>query len=245
MRILFCAALAALAVSAASCSKDDDNHSDPEGTVSLNMLDEQNGKTVLEDSGIYIDKAQNFVANGNCDLFVLGKSGGLGGAQVKSFDTPVSQAAVQTGYAYAACRPQALMRFPSGKLALPIGNSDVNFMKMYVVSQLKDGEKTVGAVVKYALLRPQTNGLPEPEGRVLTISPDNFVQLDQEVPLKLSTADFEYKLMDDGYSIACEKRGRQLVFTLGDWLPDHTFTLYLRIGVSYAKVYVRTEGLRR
>lgn len=115
------------------------------------MLDELNGQTRLENSGIYIDKAQNFVGNDYCDLFMLGKSGGLGAVSVKGFDTPASQAAVQVGCGYAACRSRTLMRFPSGKLALPIGNSEVNSMKMYVVSQLKDGDKVIGATVKYTL----------------------------------------------------------------------------------------------
>ena len=89
MRILFYAALAVLAFSAPSCN-DDDNYSDPEGTVSLNMLDELNGKTLLENSGIYIDKAQNFVGNDYCDLFMLGKSGGLGAVTVRPRCSPVT-----------------------------------------------------------------------------------------------------------------------------------------------------------
>ena len=52
--------LAAFAVGVSSCS-DDKIPGDPEGTVTLNMMDESNGKTMLDDSGIYIDKAQNFV----------------------------------------------------------------------------------------------------------------------------------------------------------------------------------------
>ena len=53
--------LAAFAVGVSSCS-DDKIPGDPEGTVTLNMMDESNGKTMLDDSGIYIDKAQNFVS---------------------------------------------------------------------------------------------------------------------------------------------------------------------------------------
>ena len=70
--------LAALVSGMFSCSDDDKVPGDPEGTVTLNMLDEQNGKTLLDDSGIYIDKAQNFVCGNNCVLFALGKVGGLG-----------------------------------------------------------------------------------------------------------------------------------------------------------------------
>ena len=75
--------LAAFAVGVSSCS-DDKIPGDPEGTVTLNMMDESNGKTMLDDSGIYIDKAQNFVSGDNCVLFALGKVGGLGAVAPKS-----------------------------------------------------------------------------------------------------------------------------------------------------------------
>lgn len=235
MRILFCAALAVLAFSASSCN-DDDNYADPEGTVSLNMLDELNGKTLLENSGIYIDKAQNFVSNDYCDLFMLGKSGGLGAVTVRSFDTPVTQAAVQPGYGYAACRPQALMRFPSGKLALPVGNSEVNYMKLYVASQLKEGDKTIGAMVKYALVRPETYGLPEYDSTVLTVNWNNGLDYGDKLSITLSDSDFEYDFHGDE-TISCEKKGRKLIFCLEGYRSG-VYTLFLRIRGSYTRVNV-------
>ena len=80
--------LAAFAVGVSSCS-DDKIPGDPEGTVTLNMMDESNGKTMLDDSGIYIDKAQNFVSGDNCVLFALGKVGGLGAAPLTSACTSI------------------------------------------------------------------------------------------------------------------------------------------------------------
>lgn len=65
--------LAAFAVGVSSCS-DDKIPGDPEGTVTLNMMDESNGKTMLDDSGIYIDKAQNFVSGDNCVLLRSARS---------------------------------------------------------------------------------------------------------------------------------------------------------------------------
>lgn len=240
MRILYCAALAALAFSAASCS-DDDTPSDPEGTVALNMLDEQNGKTLLGDSGIYIDKAQNFVAGGNCLIFALGKSGGLGAVKVNSFENPVQQAAVQAGYGYAAVRPSALMEFSSGKLALPIGNNGVNYLKFYVVSSLSAENKTVGAAVKYAAVMPEAYGLPEYGSTVLRIDGANYNHLGQEVSFSLPSKDVEYYLRNEGYDIYCEQRGSKLVFRLEDWFA-HEFELYLRIRGSYTKVYVDVDA---
>lgn len=234
-------AFAALTLAGAACSDDDKVPGDPDGTVALNMLDEQNGKTVLGNSGIYINKAQNFVGNNDCDLFALGKSGGLGAVEVKSFDNPTRQAAVQAGYGYVAVRPGALMTFPSGKLALPIGDSNVNYLKIYVVSALTEEDKTIGAAIKYALAVPEAHGLPAYGSTVLTINDNDYHQLGQEVSLALPADDTEYYFINDGYKISCEKRGRKLVFWLNDWFA-HEFELYLRIRESYTKVYVNVDA---
>lgn len=241
-KILLPLFLAALAFGASSCSDDDKVPGDPEGTVTLNMLDEQNGKTLLGDSGIYIDKGQNFVAAGtNYDLFVVGKTGGLGAVVPKSLDTRAEQAAVQAGYGYVAARRSDQMEFPSGKQALRIGDTRVKYIKFYVVSPLSQEDKTVGAAVKYAAVMPETYKLPEYGSTVLRIDDSNYDHLGQEVILSLPGGDTEYKFIDDGYDIYCEQRGNKLVFRLGDWFA-HQFELYLRTQGSYTKVYVDVDA---
>lgn len=42
-----------------SCGDDDDNK-DPEGSVTLNMMNEGNGKTLLGQSDVYINNSNNF-----------------------------------------------------------------------------------------------------------------------------------------------------------------------------------------
>ena len=69
------AAVAALLFGAVSCSKDE-TPGDPEGTVLLNMYNEQNGKTLLSDSDIYINDAGNFISPASCQLFMLGERSG-------------------------------------------------------------------------------------------------------------------------------------------------------------------------
>lgn len=54
---------AVLSLALVACS-DDDAPSDPAGTVTLNMLDAENGKTYLESTGFYINEADNFNSNG-------------------------------------------------------------------------------------------------------------------------------------------------------------------------------------
>lgn len=242
-KILWPLFLAAIVGGAPSCSDDDQIPGDPEGTVSLNMMDEGNGKTLLDDSGIYIDKAQNFATGGNCVLFALGKVGGLGAVAPKSLETGTSVAAVEAGHGYVAVRPRALMSFPSGKQAMPIGDMDVNYLKIYVVSPLTAENKTVGAAVRYVAARPESYKLPEYGSTVLRIDRSNYDHLEQEVSLSLPAGDVEYKFLDDGYAIGCEQRGGKLYFRLEDWFA-HEFSLYLRIRESYTKVYVEVDLLR-
>ena len=216
--------LAAVVGGAPSCSDDDGVPGDPEGTVSLNMMDESNGKTVLDNSGIYIDKAQNFVTGGNCVLFAFGKVGGLGAVAPKSLETSTTIAAVEAGHGYVAVRPGTLRSFPSGKMAMPIGRQDVNYLKIYVVSPLTAESKTVGAAVRYVTAMPGTYKLPEYGSTALS----------------LPGGDVECDLIDNGYDIRCEQRGGKLYIRLGGWFARR-FELYLRSRESYTMVYVDVD----
>ncbi len=225
--------LLALGIVAFSACSNDDAPSDPEGTVALNMLDEANGKTMLEDSGIYIDSGQNFVAGSNCDIFVLGQAGSLGAASIGNLSTPVSRAAVVSHQGYVACRPSALMKFPSGSLALPIGRSDVNYMKFWVQSPLKNDGKTIGAALKFVLLQPKTYGLPEFD------STKDFIMSDHgQLTMTLSSADFEYDFNAPDDYFKCEKKGRKLVITTLNYHVGD-YTLWLRIHESYTKITIK------
>lgn len=93
----------AFVLTAASCSKDE-TPGDPEGTAMLNMYNEQNGKTLLDDSDIYINDAGNFISPSSCQLFMLGARSGLGAVDVSSLTNPAPEVAVMKGYGYAAVR---------------------------------------------------------------------------------------------------------------------------------------------
>ena len=117
-RFLLPLVCAALAFGVASCS-DDDTPGDPAGTAMLNMLDEHNGRTLLDDSDIYINDAGNFVSGGDCSLFMLGEASGLGAVRIASLRNPVPEAAVSPGQGYAAVYSAAAIQFPSQCVALP------------------------------------------------------------------------------------------------------------------------------
>lgn len=230
-------AFAALLCSAVACSDDEGTPADPAGTVTLNMMDESNGKTLLAE-GIYIDDGQNFVAAGtNYDLFALGRSGGLGAVAPQRFDTPAQRVAAEVGCGFAAVPRRLQMDFPSGAVALEAGAPDVSYLKIYVVSQLISENKPSGAVVRYVQARPADYGLPATGSTALVIRHSDYPGLGSECMLWLPTADFEYVFEGDPRTIVCEKRGNALVFSLNDWVLGKS-TLYVRVRESYVKLII-------
>ena len=59
-----------------NCS-DDDTPDDPADTITLNMLNEHNGKTYLGESKTYINEANNFVTSSNF-ISDVGNGAGVG-----------------------------------------------------------------------------------------------------------------------------------------------------------------------
>ncbi len=227
--------LAAVALTTGVACSDNDSSGDPEDTVALNMLDEDNGKTLLVNSGIYIDSGMNFVTGDDCLLFSAGKRGGLGSISPDSFDNPVPRIAVQSGHGYFAVRPRALRSFPSGAKALPIDGS-TDYIRFYVLSPLKQGDRTVGAAVKYQVAEPETYGLPRFGSTVLTFNRATYD--DERLTLTLPTSDFEYDFNDYGQVFECSKDGRKLHFRLVEYPDLGSYALWIRVRGSYTRVHV-------
>ena len=218
--------LALTILSAVSCSKDDGG-GDPVGTVSLNMLNEENGKTLLGNSDVYIDKANNFYGR-SCLISSLGKKGRLVNLP------PVLQgmsekAAVEPGDAYQVFRNAALREFPSGKMAVNIAG---DYYNVYVVSQITQNDQVIGANVRYMLANVPANGLPEYESTLEPLTYNN-----QEVEIVLPTADFEFEADSGNWSeISFEKVGKKLIVTLTEYHQRDYIDIYIRIGDSYTYV---------
>ncbi|WP_346702123.1 DUF5036 family protein [uncultured Alistipes sp.] len=233
---------AALAGTTLSCSKDDGDPADPAGTAMLNMFNEQNGKTILSDSDIYIDDAGNFVSPGSCQLFMLGKGSGLGAVRISDLQNPAPQVAVVKNYGYVAVRGVAAYKFPSQCVALPLdAEIDANLLRFYVMDNITDPERgTLGAVVKFVIERPQSYWLPEWDSVPYQLDYTSK-SLGDEVSVVMPSDNFEAELNGNG-EIVCEKRGRNLVFRMIDW-PAYgsvktRYTLRLRVGESYTQVQV-------
>jgi len=235
-KIVFAAcAVAALAMFAA-CSKDDKSE-DPAGTVMLNMHNESNGKTMLE-GAIYIDDSNNFVGS-DCLLMSTGKADGVGGIGFTSIGHLTDQIAVRSGCGYAAFRPNSLMQFPSGKYAVPAGRTDVNYLKIYVVSPLKKRDEIIGAAVKYAAVTPSGYELPEFGSEVIVLGRYTA----DSATLTFSTVDFEYDFNDAAGQFEVRKDGNKLIFRPADYTYAYSgsYTLFVRIRESYTKVYVTVD----
>ena len=216
--------VSAFVLTAASCSKDE-TPGDPAGTAMLNMYNEQNGKTILDDSDIYINDAGNFVSPSSCQLFMLGARSGLG---------TVDASALKRG---AAARV-----FPSHDVALPLDpDLGVNYLKFYVQENIEDSERgTLGAVVKFVIGTPRNYWLPEWGSTPYRLDYSSK-SLGDKISVSLPGDNFEAELDGEG-QLSCEKQGRNLVFTLLDW-PAHGsvttyYTLRLRVGESYTQVRV-------
>ena len=140
-----------------SCSKDDDIPNDPTGTVTLNMLDERNGKTFLGVSDVYINKANNFHSSSSL-LTDIGSAAGLGSQKAPVLNNLVREAAVQPGHIYQVFDYEAVREFPSGIRAVAVGAA---YYQAYAVSPIQSETDRIGTVVKYVSVYPDSQGLPE------------------------------------------------------------------------------------
>jgi len=154
----FAAALL-LMFAAAACSKDG-AATDPEGTVSLNMLNADNGAILLGDMDVRIDNSDNFSCK-NCKIAEIGPVGGLSAIDRHILANLARRAAVKAGCGYAVYRDCDILEFPSGAKAVL---ADAIYYRMRVESRLADTEtqEPIGAHVKYLAARTERHSLPLP-----------------------------------------------------------------------------------
>lgn len=148
--------LAAVWLAGTSCSDDDAPH-DPADAVALNMLDEENGKTLLGESDVYINNANNF--HGSQSLIAeVGRSNGVGAASAPRLENLVREAAVTPGHLYQVFDARTIRDFPSGTRAVL---ADAGYYRLYVESALTGPNGVTGARIKYVLVYPDKRGLPD------------------------------------------------------------------------------------
>lgn len=228
--------LTVITLFAVSCSNNDDNddNTDPSGTIALNLYNESNGKTMLGNSDVYIDKANNFYGP-SCLIANLGKKKGLGSMSDPVLDGVSIRVAVEQGSGYNVFKNAATYEFPSGTLAL---NITADYYNVYVASQIKQNDVVVGANVKFVLMDVPKYGLPEYNKLIGTL--DHLDGNEMELSIDLPSSDFEYETAfgsSDYYTLEHEKVGNKIVVRLIDYRLDDIFGFYIRIKNSYTYVY--------
>ena len=138
-----------------------DNTVEPEGAIALNMLNEDNGKTTLGESGVYLDKSNNFTGR-NVFLSDLGPMSNLGFvSDIKAL--PVAdKVAATVGHGYLVYAEETRREFPSKNTAFAVGHT---YYKMYIESAIEENK---GVRVKYIPVTIPTGVLPEPETDITT-----------------------------------------------------------------------------
>ncbi len=229
----FAAALLLL-FTAVGCSKDD-APTDPEGTVSLNMLNSDNGHTWLGSMGVYIDSGDNFVCR-SCSMAEAGPSGGISSIDRLLLNNLAKQVAVREGYGYAVYRDEDVLRFPSGQTALL---ADAVYYRMRVDTRLTDSEtgESVGAQVKYKIDRAERYSLPMPEEYVYDMR-NSYSYWVTDLPLD------EIDEMFVDWPLVIEEVGdpesRMVLVSRADGADSNICRLYMRQNDvwSYALIYI-------
>lgn len=221
-------------ISLTSCN-DDDDLKDPDTTITLNMMNEKNGKTIIGESDVYINNSNNFKTS-SCYLTDVGETSGIGFNIQPQLNNLTQEAAVIPGHLYQIFHRNVMRNFPSGNRAILIGTG---YYKVYVVSPINNGNENTGATVKYVLEYPATKGLPENEkiiGKVDNIGD----QVEFSLPKDAEYAFSDY-LNNERNSFDIRTENGKLKITLLESIdkihgPYGHYGIYIRSGAVYTEV---------
>lgn len=224
--------LAFCSITFIGCDKNDEAP-DPEGNVTLNMMNEDNGKTLLGASDLFINRANNFQTQ-SCYLVDQGKTYGLGASFPLTLDNLSQESAVLQGHMYYVYAKNSLRNFPSGKQAISVGSE---FYKAYVAAPITSESTITGAQVKYIIAHANSDRLPAP-GTTVIGNLNNWgdsctYDLPQDAELMYSSY---LELYADSFEIRQENGVLKIIFKDypdSESGPYGIYTLYLRSGSFY------------
>ena len=225
-----------------ACSDDDDIDLFPEGTASLRMMNEDNGRTLLGNSDVYITNEGNFTSDAS-PLFDMGPCKGIGDIHMPDFINMAPSVAVEPGHGYVVCNADYVTQFPSGTYAIA---ENSNVYRVYVDTWIRDKEDNItGANVRFLLGKP-TDGMPawdSTAGTIYMVRPTDRIE---PVRIDLPEGDIEVKYLgDDTQTLTHSISGRTLTITKQDfYIPgsDHAeYSLLVRSGHVYTRLTVRAE----
>lgn len=222
-----------------SCN-DDHTIEDPADTITINMLNENNGKTFLGRSNVYINEANNFYSTSNF-IADAGNGQGVGAKVPLSLTSLTQEVAVTPGHVYQIFDKNILMDFPSGNRAIQVGAS---YYQAYVVSTINDKDIITGATVKYTSIVAESNQLPEYDRNLGALH-----QIGNKVEITLPRNSEYYIDEHDGEkkgSFYIEYTRNKLILTLAKSPsqisgPYGDYDIYIRLNNMFTVVNFRVE----
>ena len=135
-----------------------------------------------------------------------------------------------------AFKEEAVKQFPSGKFALALAG---DYYQFYVGSEIMKEEKRVGAVIQFALINPEADGLPAYDSTIGTVVSGYEDEIVREFP---KDTEFSYDSdLEDLFQITTEG-GILKVTLLPSWSDIRgNYAIYARHNEVYTKIYVKVE----
>lgn len=245
MKDLFGILLLFLCVSGFAGCDDDEEGIDffPEGTSTLRMMNEENGKTVLGNSDMYITKEGNFKSEG-FPLFDMGEKAGIGDIDMPNFVNMAAEVAVHPKHGYLLCDHYDVYTFGSQEKAI---REDADVYRVYVDSWIQDKEgNEIGANVYFLLGKPNLDEhgqIPAWDSLIGTLTwnydKGETNTLDLALPVS-NPNDVEVEFVtEEGEEYVSYSLGENSIsFGLKDYVMDVDYRLRIRCGHIYTEVTI-------
>ena len=201
---------------ATSCSEDETSQA---SFNSLNMLDENHGKTLLGETGVYINGSMNFRSD-SWQVIDLGISSSFPSKTMPNLDNLSSEISVLPNHRYACCNTENVLTFPSHKNAYEIG---CKYYQFVVSSFLEKETGKVGAVVEYTSSLSDEKELLDEQLSFDALGAEEYCFFEK-------SEDFAISLSNGHLKVALRKSPNEL------YGPYGTYSIYLRKGNVYTKV---------
>lgn len=215
-------------VSFVQCTKE----KEPNDAITLNMLNEENGKTLLGSTDVYINQANNFKSN-NFYLVDFGDKDGLGTNKEPTLDNIAKEVAVTPKHLYYIYHKDDIREFPSGKRAL---FREAKYYKTYVIAPKAVNNILVGATVKYTVNTPIKNNLPKSDtviGKLQYAGSEIKYTLPRDAECILENPNvLQMKVEGTNLTISLLKDADSIVGPYGN------YKVYIRSGSTYTVVNV-------
>jgi hypothetical protein len=198
------------------------------------MMNSDNGKTLLGESDIYINDANNFCGSSHYPISDLGNAGGVGTNEGPLLNNLAKQVAVNVGHLYQVFSYNTLMDFPSGAVAIRTGSS---YYRFYVEAPILKDKETVGATVKYILVTASERRLPE-DGTVVGTIYNVGEGVSYNLP-KDAECGWDSDVSDN-FDINFSDGKMDITLSAYD-SPLNSYNIYVRLGSVYSCLVVKLD----